>query len=389
MFVYVIDLPIQPQEMNMNWNLKKMWPVAAASLVAFTSILNVAAAQEGAADPACIAEPACPAGCLNPPARPQVQCGYNLFVGLELLYWSAYEYGLDYAMHSKNVNTYINNGDVEQMGNDYSWAFRFGVGYNLPHDGWDLYANWTFFNNDVSNYTRAPHQGALFPTWINPDTSSNIDGTAIPTDMYVEKANGKWDVELNIIDLELGREFFTSKYLTLRPHMGFRYVRLDQQWHVNYEGGNWLGTNYKYNVRNSNDFWGFGLRGGFDTQWGLGGGFSIYGNFALSLLHGHFHISQENYLRNSNSRQRTDQMGFNNRKRVGRAVTDLAMGIRWDKMFADDRFHLGVQFGWEHHMFWGQNQMWQMVNSYQPALHYKGNDEFTTQGWTFAARFDF
>ena len=82
-------------------------------------------------------------------------------------------------------------------------------------------------------------------------------------------------------------------------------------------------------------------------------------------------------------------MDFNNRKRVGRAASDLALGIRYDKMFDNDRFHMGLQLGWEHHMFWGQNQMWQMSNSYQPGLHSKGNDEFSTQGWTLAARFDF
>ena len=372
----------------MDWNLKKMWPAAAASLVAFTSVLNAVvddAQVRNIENRVCNLEKTpCPGGCLNPPARPQVQCGYNLFVGAELLWWSGYESGLEYAMHNKTDVTTVNNGDVDQMGNDYSWAFRFGVGYNLPHDGWDLYANWTFFNNDVSNYSRAAQGSGVYPIWFSPLESWVGDNTT-----YVTKANAKWDVELNIIDLELGREFFTSKYLTLRPHMGFRYVRLDQQWHANYEGGNLLGSNYKYNVRNSNDFWGFGLRGGMDTQWGLGGGFSIFGNFALSLLHGHFHISQEEYQRNIANRTRTNRLSFNNRKRVGRAVTDLSLGLRWDKMFDSDRFHLGLQLGWEHHMFWGQNQMWQMVGNRQAGAHTVGNNEYTTQGWTLAARFDF
>jgi hypothetical protein len=193
-----------------------------------------------------------------------------------------------------------------------------------------------------------------------------------------------------MIDLELGREFFVSKFMTLRPHMGLRYVRVDQQFHVEYsgEGSALYGSTY-YLVRNSNDMWGFGLRGGVDTQFGLGQGFSIYGNLAASILHSHFHVSQTEYTRDILTSARGTRLAVNNRKRVGRAVTDLAMGLRWDQMFDNDRYHLGVQFGWEHHMFWGQNQMWQFVNSNQPALHSNGNNELTTQGWTLAARFDF
>ena len=387
----------------MDWNLKKMWPAAAASLVAFTSILNAAvddAQVRNIENRVCNLEKACPTGCINPDARPQVQCGYNLFVEAELLWWSVYEYGLDYAMKSRHTDTptsLINKGETVGPGNNYSWAFRFGVGYNLPHDGWDLRANWTFFNNEVTDHARAPHVGGLFPIWGTPDFGGVLDDLVLDN-ISVAKANCKWDVELNIIDLELGREFFTSKYLTLRPHMGFRYVRLDQTYHVTYDqpinAQNWeyLGADPRQSkdlIRNSNDFWGFGLRGGFDTQWGISNGFSIYGNFALALLHGHFHISQEEYIRSKNDRSRINRMDFNNRKRVGRATTDLALGLRWDHMFEGDRFHLGLQLGWEHHMFFGQNQMWQMANTFQPAVHAKGNDELTTQGWTFAARFDF
>ena len=375
----------------MDWNLKKMWPAAAASLVAFTSILNAAvddAQVRNIENRVCNLEKTpCPGGCLNPPARPQVQCGYNLFVGAELLWWSAYEYGLDYAMSTKNVTTHVNNGDVEQMGNNYSWAFRFGVGYNLPHDGWDLQANWTFFNNEVKEHASASRAGGLYPTTVNPNSGFQDPQARA----YADKANAKWDVELNIIDLELGREFFTSKFLTLRPHMGFRYVRLDQKFETTFENGNsgWIGNSYKYSTNDTNNFWGFGLRGGLDSQWGLGGGFSIFGNFALSLLHGHFHVHQDAYRRTLANATKTKVNDFNNRQRVGRAVTDLALGIRWDHMFEGDRFHLGIQLGWEHHMFWGQNQMYRMNNTSQPALHSVGNNELTTQGWTFAARFDF
>ncbi len=375
----------------MDWNLKKMWPAAAASLVAFTSILNAAdeAQVKNIENRVCNLEKSCPTGCLNPNARPQVQCGYNIFLEADLLWWSVYEHGLDFAIKGANIDgtSSINDGESTDVGNDYSWGFRFAVGYNTPHDGWDLRGSWAFFRNEVNDAERANNNGGLFPVWVVPLTK------ALPTAgnyLYASKADSKWETELNIIDLELGREFFTSKYLTLRPHMGLRYVRLDQKYHVAYEGGSLFpSSNAIYSIHNSNDFWGFGLRGGFDTQWGLTNGFSIYGNFALALLHGHFHITQETFTKTKGTAAITPRFDNNVRKRVGRATTDLALGIRWDAMFNEDRFHLGLQLGWEHHMFFGQNQMWIMSNSNQNAPYSKGNDELTTQGWTLSARFDF
>jgi len=384
----------------MDWNLKKMWPAAAASLVAFTSILNAVVDDSQVRNlenrVSTLEKTRGPGGMINPPGRPQVKDGYDIFVDAELLWWSVYENGLQYAVEGRNLRTRINNGDALDVGNAYSWGFRFGVGYNLPHDGWDLYGNWTFFNNRTSSNKRAPHEGGFFPIWMNPDADVVVPNTS-GDDVYAEKASANWDVEFNIIDLELGREFFTSKYLTLRPHAGFRYLRLDQRFHADYSGGNFrrygntgsTSESEPYHVHNSNDMWGFGLRAGMDTQWGLSNGFSIFGNFAFALLHSHFHISQEEYFRNRTTRQRFESLDMNNRKRVGRATSDLAMGVRWDGMFDNDRFHLGVQFGWEHHMFWGQNQMWQFVDDTWQSKYSKGNDELSTQGWTLAARFDF
>ncbi len=372
--------------------LNKMWPAATTTLVAITTVLisGILQAEETIYDDGvCTLEgPSCGEGCLNLPARPQVQCGYNLFIEADLLWWSMYEYGLEYAIDAKNITSItsnINKGETVGPGNDYSWAFRFSVGYNLPHDGWDLRGNWTFFNNSVSDHVRPAHNGGLYPIFMTPDQ----DLLPVTTNGYVEKAGTKWEVELNIIDFELGRAFFTSKFLSLRPHIGLRYTRLDQTYHLHYDGGNLLDRQERCISSNSNDFWGFGLRSGFNTEWELSNGFGVYGNFAYALLHGHFHISQDEYIRNKNSRQRIDRLDFNNRKCVGRATADIAFGLRWDHMFEGDRFHLGLKLGWEHHMFFGQNQMWKMMNSYQPAIHSKGNDELTTQGWTFSARFDF
>ena len=41
---------------------------------------------------------------------------------------------------------------------------------------------------------------------------------------------------------------------------------------------------------------------------------------------------------------------------VSRAVTDLALGLRWDTLTCDDAYHFAIRAGFEQHYFFGQNQ---------------------------------
>lgn len=370
----------------MDWKLKKMWPAAAASLVAVTSVINAvddAQVRNLESRVSTLEKSRGSNGMINPAARPEVKDGYNVFVNAELLWWSAYQSGLDYVVENRDSTTMIGNGEVKNVGNEYTFGARFGAGYNMPHDGWDVCANWAFLRtDDIHDSAKAPHGGALFPIWNNSDLDTDGDN------LYVDSASAKWDLDLDIVDAELGREFFVSKWLTVRPLVGLRYARVDQSFHVVYKNGN-LFNGLKNEVHNSNNYWGFGARTGLDTQWGLGAGWSIYGNAAVSLLHGHFHISQSIKSNNPGTNLDSNNGHFENRLRAGRAITDIALGLRWDHMFENDRYHVGLQLGWEHHMFFGMNQMWQLVSQNVEAAHNTSNEELTTQGFTLAARFDF
>lgn len=325
--------------------------------------------------------------CFNAPGRPELDCSLNVFASVEGLWWSAYQSGLDYIVETKTdpgFVPYLNNAKVHGTNNSYDLGFRFGVGYHTPFDGWDILGNWTFFNNEWESTAHDPKFGTLYPTFKNPDTSLSPQG------VWIDRANAHWKFELNIIDLALMRPFFVSHKLILTPHFGLRYARLDQNWHVTYNAL-YQASRYDDAIHDSNDFWGFGLKGGLDTEWEMGCGFSIYGKGSAALLHGHFHISQQEYFFNKDTREKQNRLKLNHRFRAGRAATDLALGLKWDHQFQGERFHLSCHAGWEHHMFFGQNQLWQFVNGTagSEATHSRSNDELSLQGWTFGGRLDF
>jgi len=378
----------------MQWNANKMWQTAAASLVAMTSYLNAdydnAQMRNLENRVSTLEQKKGANGMINPNGRPEVRDGADIFITGDALLWQAHEGGLGFAIESElaHLDTPLDHSSVENPHFKYDWGFRLGAGYNLPHDGWDLYADWTHINMR-SHHEEAGEEGEfLWPMWIHPASPFSLN--------VVGEAEARWKMHLNVIDLDMGREFFTSKWLTFRPHFGLRSAWIRQSYDVDYEGiytpaeGNLnpikVGDEIKIDLNNK--FWGIGPRFGLDTQWGLGTGFSLYGNASISLLYGFF----SSYFHELDRRLNGIGVPYaatHNSFRQTTAVSDLQLGLRYDHMFSNDRFHFNIQAGWEHHMFFSQNQFVRFVDNIEKGNFVVNQGDLTTQGWTLSARFDF
>lgn len=312
--------------------------------------------------------------------------GWNVFLTGDFLYWRANVNGIPYALKAPIHDTgtmYPKGGQLENPHFDWNCGFRVGAGWNTHHDDWDLFVEWTRIHLSAHGHSKSTGTKFLFPTF-----SDSIMAT-----LPVNRAQEHWHLHLNLVDLELGRECYLGKTLTLRPHIGLRTGWIDQNCHFGYDGQFGVAIPSFNDVKYHNDFWGMGLRGGFDSQWKLGWGISIFGDFALSLLYGNFSVDRENtlsaiFLNAPFLMDNTNHESFH----LARAIADLSMGLRWDYTFLKDRYHIGLQAGWEEHIFWGQNQIYNFMDTSIPFRHGKmttGNDDLTMQGFTFSARLDF
>ncbi len=352
-------------------------------------------------------------GMINPNGRPQIKGGADLFFTADFIYWVGNESGLDFVVKNDCNTNYTSNARFKSPGFKWEPGFRVGLGYNLPHDGWDLYANWTWLISRADRNVSTTDGEVLYPTFLNINQIDSVCGS-------VGCANAKWKTHLNVIDLELGRQFFVSKWLTVRPHFGLRNAWAYQHFNLDYCGNfntyhnnescsNTCGCSlsssssddssdscYHYipNRRgsvysdNSCKFWGLGLRGGLNTQWGLGCGFSLYGDLALSMLFGRFHVKQdENFHPQDEASLKTNDIV--DKFTACRAVTDLAAGLRWDQNFDRDRFHFRLQAGWEQHLFFSQNQFHRVVDDFAPGITVVNQGDLSFNGLTIATRFDF
>ncbi len=329
---------------------------------------------------------------INPAAGPRVRNGADVFINADLFYWKAQENGVPVGIISVAGPSYVNStGQVvtssaaNSVNLEHRWdlGFRIGLGYNLPHDGWDVSLTWLRFK------TRG-QAGTAFDT--SPSTSIYGSQSTYPLDSgqnIVNQAYGRYRLLLNQLDLELGRNFFVSKWLAVRPHVGLRTDWIPQRQTLDYRFLSSGNLNYEHSY-DKLKYWGLGLCGGLDTQWGLGSGFSIYGNGSFSILYGFFkdtHYGKINLPVNFYTSYSSYSF-----QHVSRAIGDLELGFRFDHMFLDDQFHLQIQAGWEQHIYFGLNQFGVSAYSATGGELGKGwlnQGDLTMQGWTLSVRVDF
>lgn len=302
----------------------------------------------------------------------------RLWVDAELLYWKSNMGSLDYGVESRS-STSIHQAQVRQPHFEWDWGFRLGLGYKLPHDRWDLFLNETYVHGRARGH--AGDSGhVIFPSLAAPCKRGK---KASHHSFYAQSAKANWQVNLNMPDIELGRTCRVAKWLTMRPFMGVRGLFIDQDYHVTYRGGT-VAPHDEDRVHFDSDYWGVGIRMGVDTLWGLGKGFSLYGDGSASLLSGDFDVDMHEKLKKSHTDKAKIKRDVDNVV----AAADLALGIQWDYLFSRDRYHVGVKLGWEFDIFCDQNQLLIFTGSNPGAIRVR-DDDLTFQGLTVGFRFDF
>jgi len=302
---------------------------------------------------------------------------WGVWVTGDVLLWKASEDDLDFAVKSSSRT--LVKGDVVNPHFEWDWGFRLGLGYELPHDQWDLFLNYTYIHGDAHKHVGAG-AGAIFGSY-----AAFFGITPLPTTVFEDSAHAHWDMNLNMADLELGRNSIISKWLSIRPFIGIRGLVIQQDYNISYRGGS-IFPNDTQKVSMDNDFWGVGMRMGLDTLWGLGSGFSIFGNGAAALLSGTFDVHQRNHMekQNINRINITDDDHWN-----VVATAELALGVQWDHFFCKDRYHFGVNLGWEFNAFFNQNRLMRFLSTQTPGAFTRSNGDLTFQGVTLGLRFDF
>ncbi|MDX8430746.1 MAG: Lpg1974 family pore-forming outer membrane protein [Candidatus Algichlamydia australiensis] len=339
-----------------------------------------------------------PGLCLNmaflPPAGPRVACGVDLAISADFIYWTARQEGLAYAatnwasVNDRTANTTIPKGSVKHPDFGFDPGFKVDLALMLDHDAWDVKAEYTWlFTDDAKDSTSFTDfdTSRLGPNWFTRQAGAVGPGNLFAPDSVLTAASTTWDLHFQTIDLNLGRNFFVSQYLSMRPHFGFKGTWQSQRYENSYTTTDGQGgVEELTRIKQEMDYWGFGIRTGFDTAWYFTKSWAIYGNVALSALWSQFQTCRRDTSDDNIADNTAAYTNFytENEFHTIIPVLELGLGLRWEMWSCDDAYHFQIQAGWEEQAWWNMNQFYGI---YEEGNH--GN--LNIQGFTLKFRFGF
>lgn len=307
----------------------------------------------------------------RPSANPSI-LGDVYFLTFDILYWYARTNGtaFAYSNHIPTTNVPL-KGRTKDIDFDFDWGLRAGIGKNLSHDKWDLYATFTLYRSHVSGSAHAGRNSTLVP----------LRGSFV-INSGVSRAKSLYSLDTYQIDLELGRHYFVSSKVSFRPFAGVKNAWLKQQQNIRYTGGS-VGVNTAH-VEDTCDYWGIGLRGGVNSKWHLGEGVYLKGLVAGALLYGFFDIDHREKL--TPNPQDSVRLADNKHRFI--PTVQWQMGIGWGAYFNDKKNYLDLSLAYEGMYWWRLNQMVK-IYEYNSYRYDNYSDDVSMHGLTLSVRWYF
>lgn len=338
-----------------------------------------------------------PNSATNPPGMPLTRNGCSLQVSADALLWQLQEDGLTYALSYLTRPYGVSNfpKGAALVKQKYNWGFRIGLDWTIPHDNWDITATWTHLisnsrNNTVTRTDLNPPNDFLFQLQgINDETAA----------LQFFTASAYYRNHLDQIRLNIGREFFVSKWVILRPYIGSRTDWLHQRLRTS-NFGNVNTADLTLSSQQINKWWGTGMEAGCSLQMGFCGGFNIYGDIASAIEYGLQKLRADAFGTNFPPNLTSYPFnGLSTSYHICRSILDFQLGLGWDYNSCHDRFHFGWNLGWESHIYFNQSRFLNFqsassngaASSPELAIYsevQRGGD-LTYQGWTAHVNFDF
>ncbi len=355
---------------------KKLTAISIACLVSTGYLL----ANEAEFDSYCPPRESCsPTWMVTPDAGPCVCRGWDTHLTVEFIYWTAREDHLAFAFKepTESSGTVTGQGRVFDPDWNFEPGFKIGFGVLQNHDGWDVYANYTWLR--VRNTKKTIDSDDPITEQITPIGTFGAGGGL----SNIDQISARWQLDFNVVDLELGRNFFISQCLTLRPYFGLKGTWQDQDFLTNSRGifESILSVG---ETKDCLDYWGVGILAGLDSAWHLTRSLSFLGEVAVSALWERFKVDSKS----SNApivvgmREPFTFLNVENNFFTIKPILELYLGLRWETWFCCDSYHFSFEGGWE-------IQWWADQNQFFSTIHESRLGDLYLQGVTLKIRLDF
>lgn len=207
-----------------------------------------------------------------------------------------------------------------------------------------------------------------------------------------QNATALWRLNYNAIDLEMGRSYFVSKRLSLRPQIGLRTAWLYQEFKTAFS--NAFGFLLDSRLFAKDKYWGVDPRAGIISDWKLGYGLSVFGNLAGSLLYGRTRMKYLFQLEELLTSIFSPFTQHNDKFSQICPQVQMKLGFSWGQCF-QDWFFFALNASWEVNYYWNRMNLPLEIITPHPLANtttmFPGitNKPVSMEGVTFSAKLDF
>lgn len=226
-----------------------------------------------------------PFGCSN--------IGFSTSV--EYLYWKTQEGALYPAILAlQDVENGVNIMDIELLNQkfDYTSGVRATLGYTLPCMCYDVALAWTYIRPDTRVSFSSPNPHNFIAISFLDQTNSDVS--------HAGSITSHWNLNFNMLDLELARQITFGRWFTMRPYIGLKGGWIYQSQRMVVDdielGQSPVIELVEGKVDRINNFKGIGPRVGVDLRYALASEFGIFGTISGALVYGKFDIKTTSFL---------------------------------------------------------------------------------------------
>jgi hypothetical protein len=318
---------------------------------------------------------------ITPAVAPIVDADVGAFITADFIWWKPHigqmEYALNGIVDGGNfvpTDTSTRKGRVKEVEFDFKPGFKVGAGLNFEHDGWDLFANYTWLKSGVEhNHINAESgKGASTLTFF---VAPGGAGLMMPAGAFVgsfnvSNARSSFEQHFNAGDLELGRNFFISQHLTLRPHVGLKGAYISDELDLHY-----IPTASALTEINAiageqhmqQRMWGVGTRAGLNAVWHFNKHWGLYGNAALTALWSDFHVKTKDEVSLLAGEITTEEVHETFQEVT--PVVETGIGLTYMTWFCDDSCAFDLRAGWEEQVWMDFNRFVDIGDTGNLSLH--------------------
>lgn len=158
---------------------------------------------------------------------------------------------------------------------DWDPGLRAGLTYE-QEIAFDYKIYWTYFSSKSKDSLKTSAGQIILPEFFNGFTSGN----------FFFDANLDWQLEMNMVDAEIGHRINPIETLAFRPFIGLKGGAINQS--IN---SIWNAVLYQSTESLKNNFYGIGPTLGIDSSWSLINHLNLIGDFSSALMWGNWHIT--------------------------------------------------------------------------------------------------